>query len=283
MKHSTSRVSGLRSALFVAAATLSPTLVGCSEDASESSTAAALQGSAGSANNGAMNGSAGGGSAGGGSAGEAGSGGVGASSAGAAGAAGTGSGQGSEPETESAPDAGAAFTLESPAFEDNPGCGPEGDEPAACDLFAVDNTGLGDGADVSPALEWSGAPADTRSFAIAFHDLSNIAGQSPFTHWVMWNIPATSTGLPAELPAGTEPGVPAENTRQVSFRGDNAFAGSGRCGNVYELVLYALSVSELEPPDTSSADAVQGALEASGDVLDTATMRGRSNPDGPCD
>lgn len=279
---------GLRSGLFIAAATLPPALVGCSEDAYESRTDATLQGSAGSATSGPMNGNAGSGGRGG-----AGSAGVGASSAGAAGtaggvgAAGSGSGgsagQGSDLQTAGAPDAGAAFTLESPAFENNPGCGPEGDAPAACGLFAVDNTGLGAGADVSPAIEWSGAPAGTQSFALAFHDLSNIAGQSPFTHWVMWNIPAASTGLPAELPAGTEPGVPAENTRQVSFNGNGAFAGSGRCGNVYEFVLYALSVSELEPPDTSSADAVQDALDASSDVLDTATMRGRSNPDGPCD
>jgi Raf kinase inhibitor-like YbhB/YbcL family protein len=246
-----------------------------------------LQGSSGSTTNMGMNGEAGRG-------GEAGSAGAasGATStggaAGAVGAAGTSSGgvagEVSEPGPPGPPDAGisAELTLVSPAFDNNPGCGPEGDEPAACDLFEVDNTGLGNGEDVSPAIDWTGVPAGTQSFAIAFHDLSNISGQSPFTHWVMWNIPGTSTGLPAELPAGAEPGVPAANTRQVSFRNNGAFAGSGACGNVYEFVLYALSTPEFDPSDTSSADAVQDALEASNDVLDTATMRGRSNPAGPC-
>lgn len=289
MKHSIS-LFGLRSAFVFAAASTFPTLVGCSEDSNESSSNAMLQGSAGATNGAPTNGMGGGGSGGeGGSAGVASGGTSGAGSAGQPGAAGTSTagaaGDGSEPAAPGVPDAGsgAAFTLTSPAFENNPGCGPDGDEPAACGLFDVDNTGLGDGADVSPAIDWTSAPTGTQSFAIAFHDLSNINGQSPFTHWVMWNIPATSSGLPPELPAGTEPGVPAANTRQVSFRGNGAFAGSGRCGNVYEFVLYALSVPQFDPPDTSSADAVQDAVEASSSVLDTATMRGRSNPAGPCD
>ena len=102
----------------------------------------------------------------------------------------------------------------------------------------------------------------------------------PFTHWVMWNIPASATGLPAELPAGTEPGVPSAETRQVSFRDNDAFAGSGACGNVYDFVLYALNVDSFDPPDDSSGDAVEAALEASDAVLGTATLRARSNPAG---
>jgi hypothetical protein len=45
---------------------------------------------------------------------------------------------------------------------------------------------------------------------------------------------------------------------------------------------HSFAIAFHDPPDTSSADAVQDALEASNDVLDTATMRGRSNPAGRC-
>jgi Raf kinase inhibitor-like YbhB/YbcL family protein len=291
--NSSFRVFEQRSALVVLALSLGSLSVSCSDDSNQSKDVGALQGTGGSTPRGnGMSGAAGNTNAGtsgsAGSTGSAGAGAGGASTAGSGGGSGAGSvssggaaGDGSAPGE---PDAGNAlgFTLTSPAFENNPGCGPEGDAPAACALFDVDNTGLGDGANLSPAIDWTGVPAGTQSFAIAFHDLSNINGQSPFTHWVMWNIPGTSTGLPAGLPAGAEPGVPAEDTQQVSFRDNDAFAGSGQCGNVYEFVLYALSVPQLAPPNTSSADAVQDALEASDAVLDTATMRGRSNPAGPC-
>jgi Raf kinase inhibitor-like YbhB/YbcL family protein len=226
----------------------------------------------------------------GGSAGAAGSGaGSGGSSAGSAGAAGAsgaagaaGSSAGDGGSAGATPDAGPlAFEVSSPAFDDEPGCGP--DDREACDLFANENTGLGDSEDVSPEIDWTGAPAGTQSFAIALHDLTFIQGNGPFTHWVMWNIPGTETGLPAELPQGVMPGVPAANTQQYSFRDTRGYTGSGACGNVYEFVLYALSTPTFTPPNPNDQNAVQDALDASDDVLATATMRARSNPDGPCD
>jgi phosphatidylethanolamine-binding protein (PEBP) family uncharacterized protein len=103
-------------------------------------------------------------------------------------------------------------------------------------------------------------------------------GSDPFTHWVMWNIPGSASGLPAALPAGTNPGVPDANTRQVSFRGNQAFAGSGAPGNVYEFVLFALDVAAFDP-GSSDPDEVEDAITGSNDVLGTATLRARSTPD----
>jgi phosphatidylethanolamine-binding protein (PEBP) family uncharacterized protein len=241
--------------------------VACSDDDSDDGAAAGAAGQASAGAGGSSGGNAGASGAGG----SAGTGGT----AGAAGAAGAG-GSGAES------DAGTGnFVLSSSAFASSPaGCGP--DNRDACSLFQDDNTGLGDARNVSPELSWTGAPAGTQSFAIALHDLVYMqAPPDPFTHWVMWNIPASSTGLPAELPAGTEPGVPAAETRQVSFRDNDAFAGSGACGNVYEFVLFALDVDSFDPPDDSSGDAVEAALAASDAVLGTTTLRARSNPDGP--
>jgi Raf kinase inhibitor-like YbhB/YbcL family protein len=213
-----------------------------------------------------------------------------ASNAGTGGSAGTNIGGSSgSPSAGSggAPDAGggnepAAFSISSPAFDDNADCGAE--EADACDLFPDENTGLGDAENVSPEIDWEGAPEGTQSFAIALHDLAFLQNGDPFTHWVMWNIPGSATGLPAALPSGTEPGVPAANTQQVSFNPDNGYAGSGACGNVYEFVLYALGTPTFTPPDPDDQNAVQAALDDSDDVLGTATMRARSDPDGPsCD
>ena len=45
------------------------------------------------------------------------------------------------------------------------------------------------------------------SFAVIFHDGDVHPGKSfdDVTHWIAWNIPATSTGLPASVAAGDLP------------------------------------------------------------------------------
>jgi Raf kinase inhibitor-like YbhB/YbcL family protein len=53
----------------------------------------------------------------------------------------------------------------------------------------------GDGDDVAPALEWSGAPEGTRSFAVVVHD-PDAPLVDGFTHWVAYGIPGDATGLP---------------------------------------------------------------------------------------
>lgn len=258
----------------------------CSDD--ESDGAGMGGASAGASGSGAGAAAGGGISGSGGSSGSAGSGGASgaAGTGGGAGESGAGGSAGSSVDVDAGPDGDdastQAFTLSSPAFDNNPGCGPAVADRAACDLFPVENTGLGDGTvNVSPQLDWVGAPAGTESFAIALHDLVFAPGGEPFTHWVMWNIPASETGLPANLPSGTEPGVPSEDTGQVSFLEDNGFAGSGACGNVYEFVLFALSVPSFEP-ESDDPDEVEQELAESDDVIATATMRARSNPAGPC-
>jgi Raf kinase inhibitor-like YbhB/YbcL family protein len=53
----------------------------------------------------------------------------------------------------------------------------------------------GDGQDVSPALEWSGTPEGTLSFAVVVHD-PDAPLVDGFTHWVLYGIPGDTTGLP---------------------------------------------------------------------------------------
>lgn len=224
---------------------------------------AGTSGSAGGA--GAGNAGASGGGAGGLGGTDAGAGGAGAGG-GASGTAGGGAG-GMAGSAGSSGNSGA-FTLTSPAFESLEGCGPD-DDADACDVFPVDNTRFGD--DVSPELNWTNPPPGTQSYAIVFQDLSN-----GFAHWVMWNIPGDLTSLPAELPAGAMPSTPA-GASQASFRSDEAFTGSGACGNVYEFVLYALSDETINPPQAADQTAVRTFVQDLDSILGEASMRARSD------
>lgn len=88
----------------------------------------------------------------------------------------------------------AGLTLTSGEFED-------GDDLGNEQVFA----GFGcEGENVSPALAWSGAPAETKSFALTVYDPDAPTG-SGWWHWVVVNLPTTTTSLPKG--AGTADGV----------------------------------------------------------------------------
>jgi Raf kinase inhibitor-like YbhB/YbcL family protein len=73
----------------------------------------------------------------------------------------------------------------------------------------------GDAEDVSPPLEWSGAPEGTRAFAVVSHD-PDAPLVDGFTHWVLYGIPGDATGL-------------AEGTTDF-VAGTNSFGNAGYNG-----------------------------------------------------
>jgi Raf kinase inhibitor-like YbhB/YbcL family protein len=111
------------------------------------------------------------------------------------------------------------------------------------------------GGNLSPALSWSGAPAGTKSFALMVHDPDAPTG-SGWWHWVVYDLPATQTSLPAGagdpqkhlLPAGAQQG-----------RTDFGTAGyGGPCPppgkpHHYYFRLYALKVGKLDVPADATA------------------------------
>lgn len=72
------------------------------------------------------------------------------------------------------------------------------------------------GTDISPALSWSGAPADTVSYAVTCYDPDAPTG-SGYWHWAVFNIPASVTSLPAGAGDDDLAGLPEG---AVALRGD---------------------------------------------------------------
>lgn len=116
------------------------------------------------------------------------------------------------------------------------------------------------GGNVSPALQWSGAPKGTKSFAVTVYDPDAPTG-SGWWHWVVFNIPADATSLAKN--AG-DPAVNLTPAGSVQSRTDYGKPGyGGACPPVgdkahrYEFTVYALKIDKL-PLDESSPAAMVG-------------------------
>jgi Raf kinase inhibitor-like YbhB/YbcL family protein len=59
------------------------------------------------------------------------------------------------------------------------------------------NSGYGEG--MSPELRWSDVPPGTRAVALVAEDPDAPRG-TPFTHWLLYNLPAHVSELPAAIP-----------------------------------------------------------------------------------
>lgn len=75
-----------------------------------------------------------------------------------------------------------------------------------------------DGENISPALHWEGIPKGTKTFVLILDDPEIPAGIKTFKgelisvwdHWVIFNIPSSTTGFPEnvqDFPAGTRFGI----------------------------------------------------------------------------
>jgi Raf kinase inhibitor-like YbhB/YbcL family protein len=109
------------------------------------------------------------------------------------------------------------------------------------------------GADISPALAWSGAPATTKSFAVTMFDPDAHGGG--WWHWLVVNIPPGTTALAQGAGSG-KAALPEDALEAANSNGVNAYSGpcppAGSGTHHYEITLWAL-------------DSAKAAIDADGD------------------
>jgi Raf kinase inhibitor-like YbhB/YbcL family protein len=152
-----------------------------------------------------------------------------------------------------------AFTLESTSFSDR------GEIPSE---FTCE------GADVSPALSWSGLPSGTQSLALIVDDPDAPDPKAPrmtWVHWVLYDLPPAATGLPQAvsedaLPAGTRQGL--NDWKRTGYGGPCPPIGRHR----YFHKLYALDVvlPDLGKPTKAELErAMEGHVLGSAELVGT--------------
>jgi Raf kinase inhibitor-like YbhB/YbcL family protein len=121
------------------------------------------------------------------------------------------------------------------------------------------------GGNQSPALNWSGAPQGTKSYAIALFDPDAMQGRG-FWHWLMVNIPANTTSLGRDAGKNDGSKLPA-GAAQIK-NGFRAVGYSGSCPppsdepHGYVMSVYALKVAALEVPEDATSPTMLAAIEA---------------------
>jgi len=117
-----------------------------------------------------------------------------------------------------------------------------------------------DGKDISPALQWSGAPNATKTLALIMDDPDAPAGT--WVHWVIYNIPGNQKKLPEGIPTKEKL---SNGTRQAS----NDFRKAGYGGpcppegksHHYFFKLYALDTM-LDLPSMASKSQLEASMES---------------------
>lgn len=129
-----------------------------------------------------------------------------------------------------------------------------------------------DGENRSPPLAWSGAPAETRSFALFCDDPD--APRGTWRHWAVYDLPGNCATLPEG--AGNRGGG-AELKQGVNDFGDKAYGGPcpphGHGTHHYHFRLLALSVQTLDLRADATCHDVEKALN--GHILAHANLVGR--------
>ncbi len=127
-----------------------------------------------------------------------------------------------------------------------------------------------DGPDVSPPISWEGVPEGTASIAVICDDPD--APRGTWVHWLIWNIPAESQGLPEGVPPDRElPDGSRQGTNDFGRIGYGGPAPPPGTPHRYYFRVYALD-TRLDVPAGARRDALESAMR--GHVLAQGELMG---------
>ncbi|MFD1566908.1 YbhB/YbcL family Raf kinase inhibitor-like protein [Halolamina litorea] len=168
------------------------------------------------------------------------------------------------------------------------GCG-GGDGAGADSGFSLTATAFADGGtiparytceggDVNPELTIDGVPDDAETLALVVDDPD--AGDQPYVHWLLWNVPVSTTTIPRSVSKTERPPF-AEGARQgTNSAGEIGYMGP--CPPVGdEPHRYRFRLSAVGTTLDLDAGAGRGELDdaLSGAVVDEVTLTGRYGRD----
>jgi Raf kinase inhibitor-like YbhB/YbcL family protein len=115
----------------------------------------------------------------------------------------------------------------------------------------------------SPAIMWSGAPANTQSYVLIMHDPDPVLGGSATNdvlHWAIFDIPGDAKSLPEGVKAGDQ----SDGAKQIkNIAMNNGYLGpcppAGHGDHHYTFELFALS-AKLGLPDSTTREELLNAM-----------------------
>ena len=116
---------------------------------------------------------------------------------------------------------------------------------------AIPDRHTSNGEDVSPAIEWTGAPDGTKAFAVVVHD-PDAPLVDGFTHWVAYNIDGSATGIPE---GGGDETSGANDMGNQQYNGPAPPPGHG--SHHYYFWVYALSEETSLDPGLSRTELLE--------------------------
>ena len=123
------------------------------------------------------------------------------------------------------------------------------------------------GENISPAVEWSGAPAKTRSFALIVDDPDAPGGT--FTHWLLWSIPDTIHSLDENFKPTLNVQTGTNDFGKKGYGGPCPPSGTHR----YVFKLFALDTPTLQVKDGAKRAELERALH--GHIVEKAEYMGK--------
>lgn len=127
-----------------------------------------------------------------------------------------------------------------------------------------------DGPNISPPLQWSGVPENSKSLALLVDDPD--APRGNWVHWILFNIPPDTSALPENIkkmrtiPNGARQGM--NDFREIGYGGPCPPGGKHR----YFFRLYALDAELTAEPGVSRASlerAMQGHIVGDAQLMGT--------------